>query len=313
MKTKTSLLGALTITILALAAHTQAQTFLTNGLVAHYSFTGDANDESGLGNNGTVNGATLTTDRFGVSGRAMSFNGINQFIQAPHQSYLNFPNGDFTMSLWASLNDTNKTQYLTGKDMGAGNNPKWIFMYGQRTGYTTPLGFSFHVVIPPSDSGWFAPSDTKLKSGVWQQVVYRKTGSKYDLFIDGILASTGDGLSTLPQNNTAPLTIGQSENGGFVNGKLDEIRLYARSLSDLEVQQLYAIEAGPKVDLIKAVKPSFSNLTLTTNYQMQISSDLNNWTNHGSAFPATNTSMVWPEYFDVGSWGDLFFRLQVAP
>lgn len=61
---------------------------------------------------------------------------------------------------------------------------------------------------------------------------------------------------------------------------------------------------------VKAAKPSFSNLTLTTNYQMQVSSDLNNWTNHGSAFTATNTSMIWPQYFDVDNWGSLFFRLQ---
>lgn len=70
---------------------------------------------------------------------------------------------------------------------------------------------------------------------------------------------------------------------------------------------------GPIVDLIKAVKPSFSNLTLTTNYQLQVSSDLNNWTNQGSAFTATNTSMIYPQYWDVDNWSQLFFRLQVAP
>jgi hypothetical protein len=75
----------------------------------------------------------------------------------------------------------------------------------------------------------------------------------------------------------------------------------------------YLLELGPRVDLIKAVKPSFSNLTLTTNYQLQVSGDLNNWTNQGSAFTATNTSMIYPQYFDVDNWAKLFFRLQVAP
>jgi opacity protein-like surface antigen len=37
----------------------------TNGLVGYWPFNGNANDESGNGNNGTVNGASLTTDRFG--------------------------------------------------------------------------------------------------------------------------------------------------------------------------------------------------------------------------------------------------------
>jgi len=68
-----------------------------------------------------------------------------------------------------------------------------------------------------------------------------------------------------------------------------------------------------QISLIKAVKPSFSNLSLGTNYQLQVSSDLNTWTNQGSAFAATNTSMIYPQYWDVDNWNSLFFRLQVSP
>jgi hypothetical protein len=42
----------------------------TSGLVGWWPFNGNANDECGNGNNGTVNGATLTTDRFGVANKA---------------------------------------------------------------------------------------------------------------------------------------------------------------------------------------------------------------------------------------------------
>ena len=69
----------------------------------------------------------------------------------------------------------------------------------------------------------------------------------------------------------------------------------------------------PSVNLIKAVKPSFDYLFLGTNYQLQVSGDLNTWTNQGSAFTATNSSMVYTQYFDVDNWNQLFFRLQVAP
>ena len=41
-----------------------AKADLSDGLVAYYPFNGNANDESGNGNHGTVNGATLTEDRF---------------------------------------------------------------------------------------------------------------------------------------------------------------------------------------------------------------------------------------------------------
>lgn len=45
------------------------------------AFTGNANDLSGNGNHGTVNGATLTTDRFGNANQAYSFDGVNDFVQ----------------------------------------------------------------------------------------------------------------------------------------------------------------------------------------------------------------------------------------
>ena len=54
-----------------------AQINIDSGLVAHYPFNGNANDESGNGNDGTVNGATLTTDRFGNANKAYSFDGVS--------------------------------------------------------------------------------------------------------------------------------------------------------------------------------------------------------------------------------------------
>jgi hypothetical protein len=56
---------------------------------------------------------------------------------------------------------------------------------------------------------------------------------------------------------------------------------------------------GMEIVSIKAVKPSFLNLSLGTNYQMQISGNMNTWTNYGAPFKATNTTMIYPQYFDV--------------
>ena len=55
---------------------------LTNGLVAYYPFNGNANDASGKGNDGTVHGAILTSDRFGIPNSAYSMDGTS-FIQIP--------------------------------------------------------------------------------------------------------------------------------------------------------------------------------------------------------------------------------------
>jgi hypothetical protein len=60
--------------------------------------------------------------------------------------------------------------------------------------------------------------------------------------------------------------------------------------------------------------PSFSNLSLGTNYQLQVSKNLNgSFTNYGSLFTATNSTMIYPQNFNVANWSKLFFRLQVAP
>ncbi len=50
-----------------------------------------------------------------------------------------------------------------------------------------------------------------------------------------------------------------------------------------------------------------------TNYQLQVSRDSINWTNHGFPFTATGRKMVYPEYWDVDNWSQLYFRLQAAP
>jgi len=71
----------------------------TNGLVAWYPFHGNANDSSGNGHNGTVNGATLTTDRFGNANYAYSFNGNGNIITLDN-TIGNFGTSDFTISAW---------------------------------------------------------------------------------------------------------------------------------------------------------------------------------------------------------------------
>jgi len=60
----------------------------TDGLILYFPFNGNANDESGNGNNGTVYGATLTADRFGSASSAYDFNGVNAYINIPSHRYI---------------------------------------------------------------------------------------------------------------------------------------------------------------------------------------------------------------------------------
>ena len=94
-------------------------------------------------------------------------------------------------------------------------------------------------------------------------------------------------------------------------GYLDDVRIYNRALSAIEVAQLYAIESGPVLNVRKAVYLDSSNLSVGTNYQVQVSTNFNTWTNFGSVFTATNSYWHSTNYWDVDNWDKLFFRLQI--
>jgi|GEM_PF-3881945 len=71
---------------------------LSYGLVAFYPFNGNANDESGNGLDGTPNGTSITSDRFGNSNSAYSFN--QTFITIPNIDFTQMQ--QFTINLWAN-------------------------------------------------------------------------------------------------------------------------------------------------------------------------------------------------------------------
>jgi hypothetical protein len=151
----------------------------------------------------------------------------------------------------------------------------------------------------------------------WHQVVATITGTVAIVYLDGNLDGWGD-VGAIPLN-TLDIFIGcthpssRSQNQNWFNGIIDDVRIYNHALSPTEVQQLYTIESGPRVQLLKKVQPEFSNLTLGAKYQLQISTDISTWTNSGTPFMATNTVMLNPQDFSVDDWWALFFRLQVAP
>jgi len=294
-----SLFGTIAVTLASLN-QVQSQTFLTNGLVAYYPFDGNANDASGNGNNGQVHGAQLAVDRFESPNSAYSFNGTNAFILLTNSFQLP---GDWTISAWARPSTLSQEGFVIhiGRDdgtQGTANGFGIDFNHGELFGLLSGLA--------KWDSGLGVTNTNS-----WVQVLMERSGTVTKVFLNGSV-----GPSSWTGTSPAPIQgyIGsESEKSVFFNGEVDDVRVYDRALSTNEIQQLYQFEAGPNVALIKAVKPSFSNLTLGTNYQLQVSGDFKTWTNQGSVFLATNSAMVYPQQFEVSNFEELFFRLQVAP
>lgn len=218
---------------------------LTQGLVAYYPFCGNANDDSGHGNNGTVNGATLTTDRFGNANSAYNFNGTSNYILIPNSSNLsNFT--DVTISGWVNISQFPSSSVSNGL---AGLVTKW-YGSGSCGGVTDNyacylrsnsqlLGGTNQYRVYPN----MLQSPTNLTNSNWYHFVMvhnSLTGGSF--YINGILVSTYATLGSIC-SSTNPLYIGCDNGLGtlnrFLNGKLDDIGIWNRALSASEVTQLY--------------------------------------------------------------------------
>ncbi len=288
----------------------EAQSWVTNGLAAYFPFNGNPNDASGNGLNAQIynpSHVTLVADRFGTPSSAYSF---GSFLagEEPHiwGTGMLLANSSLTISFWIKGHYTQPLDDYGG--IGVGMFPPGVPNPGGSTGNNLHIYVSSNPGI--RFSFFYDDCDTTQKppSNQWAQVcvVFNNTNMSRSTYINGVEVA----------NRTA--AYGFSGNDIFsINGRngvsMDDVRFYRRALSSGEVTQLHAIESAPRINLIRAVKPAFSGLAIGTNYQLQTSGNLINWTNQGSAFSATTNNMTYPQYWDVDGWGSLFFRLQVAP
>jgi len=217
----------------------------TNGLVGYWPFNGNANDASGNGNNGTVNGATLTTDRFGNVGKAYSFDGVNDYIETPHSSTLLFSQNEVSISTWISVSNwpqLNQIEnYFLSKQSSLGNNQVGFHSYIFSGTTSTPVKAITNRYKNGSSSTFGSVSiiNNNLGSGVWYNIIYTHNNSFDKIYIDGILVDSQNSVQ-LGGTNTAPLIFGCLNNylGNF-NGKIDDIAIYNRALTQSEITQLY--------------------------------------------------------------------------
>ena len=199
------------------------------GLVAAYEFSGNADDVSGNGNDGVVNGATLAADRFGNLGSAYSFDGTGNILVS-NPSGLQSTN---TVSVWAQLNFVEGNRYPIDLDISEANN-NWIEIFGGDVFRTGNSG-SFYF-----DTGAISPN-------AWHMLTRTYDGSTLSAYINGQLV----GSQTGPSNNPAGITIGSAGDGlhGFI-GSLDDVYIYDRALSSTEVQTLYSAVPEPSTALL---------------------------------------------------------------
>ena len=229
------------IAILGFANLTMAQVpsyVPTNGLVGYWPFNGNANDASGNGNNGTVTGATLTTDRFGNTNSSYSFNGGTNFIEVPHDSTFNFQKNKMTASFWIYTSVTTPTSNvhtLISKQTSSGAN---------QSGFNIAKENSVTYLLIKNGSsnvqGYSGVSSNSILN-TWHHLVYVVDSVFLRAYLDGLLIKTDTTIASIG-NTTQPMRFGKptySASNIEFNGSIDDIGIWNRALTESEIKALY--------------------------------------------------------------------------
>ena len=204
------------------------------GLLAYYPFSGNANDYSGYENNGIINGAVLTTDRFNKKNSAYSFDGISNTITI---SNFNQNPNKFSISLWfyPTANGHFGTRELLHRcDPTNVQNYCWNLSWG----YSNPNQGNYLVTgIYTNTSNWNNDGNN-LQLNQWHNVVMTYEGVSKNVYLSGLLISTTPIVGQISYLNKTGIYIGYDSYWDFYQGKIDDIRIYNRALTTQEVSYL---------------------------------------------------------------------------
>jgi hypothetical protein len=235
----------------------------TNGLVGWWSFDGNANDVSGNGNTGIVNGAVLTTDRFGNFDNAYNFNGTSDFINVGTLTF-----NSFTITGWFQIFETAPdggwpgcaTGYTIVSNMHQSNSdPSYLeegveILHNEnyRLQYLLGNGTSWQ-----TDNIYF---DYQTTIGTWKffALTYDSFSNSATLYDEDI---TNQVSSFDFSNNNLETYIGARpgcynswNTGRFLKGNIDDIGIWNRALSVQELGTLFNATNTSSIPLLEENK-----------------------------------------------------------
>jgi len=228
--------------------------FKASNLVAYYPFNGNANDESGNENHGTVNGATLTTDRFGNLESAYEFNGIDNFVQVANSSSLDITTNELTINMWLYNDNPDSSNLWKGISKGGydvGNGYELIFS-------NDPNNNNGNLSLNIGGGGYFMDNFNSYNS-LWIMITGTFNNGVGKIYINGIEQSKRQQGAINLVSSTSDLFIGKrnpaNNYDGFVKGKIDDLRIYQSALSEAQILNLYTYNTL-KVEKIENVAAS---------------------------------------------------------
>ena len=209
-------------------------------LVAHYPFSGNANDASGHGYNGTVHGATAVPDRFGVPNSAYAFDGATNDISIVNDAGLNFQQA-------ITVNFVMKIGALYGREQYAISHGNWQNRWKISLSKGSNVTYDrIRWTVKTATGVKDLDTESSLRTDSTYMVTALYSGADLEVYLNGSLdAFTTFSGSILP--TTIDLMIGQAlpaDQGYNFNGILDEIRIYDYALSLQQIADLYTVTTG---------------------------------------------------------------------
>ncbi|MBS1771540.1 MAG: gliding motility-associated C-terminal domain-containing protein [Bacteroidetes bacterium] len=232
--------------LLTFSFGTHAQ--LSSGLLAHWDFNTTANDVTGNGHNGTSFNTSNATGALGLSNTAYNFNGTNSYISVPYQSDLNVSNFTVTaiikpLGYYTGLCEGN---YVLARGAVGSSGGYGLQLYENAYNSCGTLDTSkevFAAMAPVLTSATTNQYSPQTVSNNWYCVIASFDGSVAKVYINGVLKSITSATASSFGSSTSGLSIGAYAAGFpnypyWVNGNIDDIRLYNRALSTSDVDSL---------------------------------------------------------------------------
>jgi len=216
------------------------------GPAAHWKMDDDAGsttvvDSIAGANDGVARSFTSDLSTDGVIDSALTFDGSDDYIEVPDAGIGWAFEDDFTITLWARFDSFNPKWWesaFVAQDSGGGPANKWIFSYSPTSQRTL-----FHINGPGTGGPVITGEQWIAAEGAWYFVGLSRNGDTYTFYRQGVPDGSQVDSTVLP-DVASPLTIGWAEGpGGKFDGAIDDVRIYSRALSDLEMEAV--CDAGP--------------------------------------------------------------------
>jgi hypothetical protein len=210
-----------------------------DGLVLSFHFNEGsgtvAYDSSGNGNNGNlVNGPTWVDGKFG---KALSFDGSDDWV---YMSEMKIAPLSYTISAWIFRRGVGSTccDVIVAKDGRTPGTGSWVIHFSVDPSNRLRL----HNYNTNGQSQIFSTNTITLNSWYHVAVIYDASSQTARFCINGNCEAP---VSHSPINGRfdQPWVIGTGDPAEKFNGIIDEVRIYNRALSDVEIQALYQAKA----------------------------------------------------------------------